>query len=236
MEIIKASLMAAAGGGKSANLQHNPTLTTNGEHQPLQGYDGFDYVTVAVPVPTEITGEFSENGEYWSPSGRVWNHVIINVEYKPKEDATLKEITAVESDEQVVEPADGSNNYYPYIYLGAVPWPIPAGQDYENVGKRFDGLTQEYTVTPFIDIIDKTTGQSAEGYPKRVAPSASWSIFQGGYLRIDGWEMASDTSVKVYMTRYNTNYDHPESWNQGANVGRYLSDYVNGPFVIKEKL
>jgi len=93
MEIIKASLMAAAGGGKSANLQHNPTLTTNGEHHPLQGYDGYDYVTVAVPVPMEIMGSFSKNGEYWSPSGRVWNHVIVDVDAELEIKKSYEDIT-----------------------------------------------------------------------------------------------------------------------------------------------
>lgn len=101
MELIKASLMAAAGGGKSANLQHNPTLTTNGEHQPLQGYDGFDYVTVAVPVPTEITGSFSENGEYWSPSGRVWNHVIVDVDAELEVKKSYKDITDFFEDDPI---------------------------------------------------------------------------------------------------------------------------------------
>jgi hypothetical protein len=101
METIIASLIAAAGGGKSANLQHNPTLTTNGEHQPLQGYDGFDYVTVAVPVPTEITGSFSENGEYWSPSGRVWNHIIVDVDAELEIKKSYKDITDFFEDDPI---------------------------------------------------------------------------------------------------------------------------------------
>ena len=86
MELIKASLMAAAGGGKSANLQHNPTLTTNGTHRPDTGYDGFDYVTVDVPIqPQPVITEtgFTENGRYEATDYGVdaWSVVTVNVQY-----------------------------------------------------------------------------------------------------------------------------------------------------------
>ena len=46
MELIKASLMAVAGGG-GGNLQ-TKTFTQNGTYSPDSGYDGFSRVTVDV--------------------------------------------------------------------------------------------------------------------------------------------------------------------------------------------
>ena len=169
MELIKASLIAAAGGGKSASLQHNPTLTTNGEHQPLQGYDGFDYVTVAVPVPTEITGEFSENGEYWSPSGRVWNHVIINVEGGYETEKPLIEVTEFVGEGEIVEDVNQSEYRFrvdKHLKEGdptreiITPafWYTDTGEMVPNSDmQRVDAPIGQYKFISF-DVTDRTTG------------------------------------------------------------------------------
>lgn len=49
MEIIKASLMAAVGGGGGANLS-NATFTANDTYYPTAPLDGWDQVTVNVPT------------------------------------------------------------------------------------------------------------------------------------------------------------------------------------------
>ncbi len=85
----------------------------------------------------------------------------------------------------------GGTDYYPYAYLGA----RPAGtqEEYEPVGKYFDGRSTEYTASIFLDLIDVETGESATGYPQQVAPTqANFSIVSGGYCRIKAWSVTSN--------------------------------------------
>ena len=84
MELIKASLMAAVGGGGSPNLQSITITQNNSRHIAGQGtyvgIDGWNDISVAVPVKDEITGTFSSNGSYSPPTGKVWTYVVVDVD------------------------------------------------------------------------------------------------------------------------------------------------------------
>lgn len=113
MELIKASLMVAAGmGGGSANLQHNPTFTTNGVKHPSSGYDGFDYVTINIPIPPQpVIGSetFTSNGTYTagqSPYQSVdaWGVVTVDVGYQTPPNVGLDRVTVVTEEWDVGDP------------------------------------------------------------------------------------------------------------------------------------
>lgn len=81
MEIIKASLMAAlqqSGGGGQPVIQ-SLTATENRTYTAPQGVDGYNPVTVAVPVPTLTTLTATENRTYTAPTGTAYNIVDVNV-------------------------------------------------------------------------------------------------------------------------------------------------------------
>lgn len=113
MELIRASLMAVAGGGGGgANLQHDPTFTTNGVKHPSAGYDGFDYVTVDVTIPPQpVIGveTFTANGTYTagqSPYQSVdaWGVVTVDVGYQAPPNVNLDGLTMLSEDWDIGDP------------------------------------------------------------------------------------------------------------------------------------
>lgn len=82
MELIKATLLAAVGGGESPDLGTKTVYpdtsdrTYKAEDDNLDGY----YQFTVKKTKSEITGTFSQNGEYYPPAGSVWNHVIVSVD------------------------------------------------------------------------------------------------------------------------------------------------------------
>ena len=95
MDIIKASLMMACGGGGGANVAPKPdTVVRNGTYYArddnLDGYTQFD---VSIPIPTITQIGISENGRYEAAEYGVdgWDVVSVNVQFhtdKPSEDLT----------------------------------------------------------------------------------------------------------------------------------------------------
>ena len=157
MEIIKASLMAAAGGGKSANLQAITINRNNSRHiagqTPYEAIDGWNDIRVAVPEKDEIEGWFSENGDYSPATGKVWDLIHINVPQKDykmppnKTSAEVEEFTKevppiwkdVELTWQVIRvPQDGQPHTYTFgtqtpiiAYCGVVVYTWANGEPLE---------------------------------------------------------------------------------------------------------
>jgi len=128
----------------------------------------------------------------------------------------------------------GGTDYYPYVYLGAMPYPAQQGDDFEPCGKYFAGQTQEHTVTTFLDLIDVATGESVSGYPQRVAPNWSVSIVDGGYMKIVSWTVKANGAVSVTTERYNPTYTKPlqDTKDSTAVTGGKLDAYVDASYYI----
>lgn len=128
----------------------------------------------------------------------------------------------------------GGTDYYPYVYLGAMPYPAQQGDDFEPCGKYFAGQTQEHSVTTFLDLIDVATGESVSGYPQRVAPNWSVSIADGGYMKIVSWTVKASGAVSVTTERYNPTYTKPlqDTKDSAAVTGGKLDAYVDASYYI----
>ena len=182
--------------------------------------------------PISIT----DNGTY-TASGNVKGYspvtVAVSKDFYPKAHATLDDASRVEGDDMRVYPIGGTD-YYPYVYLGAMPYPAQQGDDYEPCGKYFAGQTQEHTVTTFLDLIDVTTGESVSGYPQRVASNWSVSIVDGGYMKIVSWTVKASGAVSVTTERYNPTYTKPlqDTKDSAAVTGGKLDAYVDASYYI----
>lgn len=170
MELIKASLMAVAGGG-GANLQHNPTFTSNGVKHPSAGYDGFDYVTINIPIPPQpvIGAEtFTENGTYTagqSPYQSVdaWGVVTVDVGYQAPPHMNLDGITVIED------------------------WDI-GDPDTPNYTLRF--VTRETTpgrMGHFEQLIDTSTGQVVDEFRSVDFPAAELNTWRWRGFKITNY-------------------------------------------------
>ena len=172
MELIKASLMVAAGmGGGSANLQHNPTFTTNGVKHPSSGYDGFDYVTINIPIPPQpVIGveTFMANGTYTagqSPYQSVdaWGVVTVDVGYQAPPHMNLDGITVIE-DWDIGDP-DTPNYTLRFVTRGTVPG-------------RMEHFEQ---------LIDTSTGQVVDEFGSVNAPAAEISTWRWRGFKITNY-------------------------------------------------
>lgn len=203
MEIIKASLMAAAGGGKSANLQHNPTLTTNDVHHPLQGYDGFDYVTVDVPEqPRPVITEtgFTENGRYEAADYGVdaWSVVTVDVYFKSDDP---EQLTAGAGTEPVID----LNTEYA---LKVVLRPATSAGRSEYVVQLYDTNNPSQTVEEY-GVGSFPTGQADQWKFKgiRIIPGATYATWTT-YLQTPSGSMATPiTGTSQYLNQYYSGVD-----------------------------
>lgn len=150
------------------------------------------------------------NGTYAASSDNLdgYSSVTVRVDtaFYPASNLGLTDITPIESETMRVVPVIGTN-YYPYVYLKAAP----SGSTKQPYGKRFDGQSEEYIVSVFLDLIDVATGESAPNYPQQIAPTqANFSIVSGGYVKIKGWTVTANASqVSVTTERYNPTYTKP---------------------------
>lgn len=212
------------------------SVTTNGTYTATSGVDGYSPVVVDVE-PDVGTKTITANGTYAASADDLDGYssvtVAVSKDFYPKEHATLDDATRVESDDMRVLPMEGTD-YYPYVYLGAMPYPAQAGDDYEPCGKYFAGQTQEHTVTTFLDLIDVATGESVSGYPQRVALNWSASIVDGGYMKIVSWTVKASGAVSVTTERYNPSYTKPLQDTKDSTVvtGGKLDAYVDASYYI----
>lgn len=133
----------------------------------------------------------------------------------------------------------GGTDYYPYVYLGVKPYNTQ--EEYEPVGKYFEGRSTEYTVSIFLNLINVETGESATGYPQQVASTqANFSIVSGGWARIKAWSLTSNASqVSITIERFNPTYTKPvENTYASASVtpSDALQSYLNTSYYIKREM
>ena len=211
------------------------SVTANGTYTAGEGVDGYSPVTVALPL-TEKT--ITENGVYAPTTSAGYDMVNVNVPFYPREDVPLELLTSAESMEMHTEPTIGTR-YYPIVYLAAIHYPAATGEEYVNVGKYFAPTDANYSVTTYIDIIDKETGESVEGFPQRTNTGASFGINSGGYIRLKGWYVTvsnNHVKVNVITTRWNTTYSKPldDTYATQTDLETWLSAYTTPPYVIKD--
>lgn len=180
----------------------------------------------------------TQNGVYVPTSAYGYSSVTVNVPFYARTDATLADVSTVEGDEMHIEPTAGTS-YYPRLFLMATPSPNPESVDPVDVGKLFEPDSGSWAVQPYIDIIDKATGQSVTGYPQQVHTSASFAINSGGYIRIKGWKVVTSGNhlkVSVTTTRWNTTYSNPidDTYSTQSDIETWLSAYTTPPYVIKD--
>jgi hypothetical protein len=178
METIIASLIAAAGGGKSANLQAITINRNNSRHiagqAPYEGIDGWNDITVDVPEKDEIEGWFSENGDYSPATGKVWNLIHINVpqkDYKMPPNKTSSEVEEFTQDDppiwkdveltwQVVRvPQDGQPHSYTFgnrtitAYMGVIVYTWANGEPFvmsDAIWSFYDRTYQTNSIGDFV--------------------------------------------------------------------------------------
>ena len=178
----------------------------------------------------------TENGVYIPPTPYGYDKVNVNVSFYPREDAPLEDISLVESNDMHIEPTDGTS-YYPRLFLMSTPNPNTEQESPTNRGKYFAPTDGDYTVIPYIDIIDKSTEQSITGYPKQVNSSASYNIDSGGYARLKNWTYGND-KISVTTTLWNTLDQSPtdDTATTQNDVDDWCSEYATGPYIIYDDL
>ena len=186
--------------------------------------------------PDLITLNATQNGVYVPTTSYGYGTVNVNVPFYARTDATLADVSTVEGDEMHIEPTAGTS-YYPRLFLMATPSPNPESVAPVDVGKLFEPESGSWVVQPYIDIIDKVTGQSVTGYPQQVHTAASYSINSGGYIRVKNWTYGSD-KISVTTTRYNTNWQDPVDETKATqnDVDDWCSAYAAGPYAIYDDL
>lgn len=192
--------------------------------------------------PDLVTLNATQNGVYVPTESYGYGTVNVNVPFYARTDATLADVSTVEGDEMHIEPTAGTS-YYPRLFLMSTPYPNPEQEDPTDRGKYFAPTDANYTVTVYIDIINKETGESVEGYPQKIVTtsSANFGINSGGYIRLKGWKVTTSENhlkVAVTTTRWNTTYSDPidDTYNTQSNVETWLSAYTTGPYVIYDDL
>lgn len=224
-----------AKGGDDGNIEPI-SITANGTYTASGEVKGYSPVSVNVQ-PNLGTKSISDNGTYTASTDQLDGYssvtVAVSKDFYPKAHATLDDASRVEGDNMRVYPMGGTD-YYPYVYLGAMPLPAQQGDDYEPCGKYFAGQTQEHTVTTFLDLIDVATGESVSGYPQRVAPNWSASIVDGGYMKIVSWTIKASGAVSVTTERYNPTYTKPvqDTHDSTAVTGGKLDAYLDTSYYI----
>lgn len=224
-----------AKGGDDGNIEPI-SITDNGTYTASGNVKGYSPVSVSVQ-PNVGTKNIELNGTYTASADQLDGYssvtVAVSKDFYPKAHATLDDASRVEGDDMRVYPMGGTD-YYPYVYLGAMPYPAQQGDDFEPCGKYFAGQTQEHTVTTFLDLIDVATGESVSGYPQRVAPNWSVSIVDGGYMRIVSWTVKASGAVSVTTERYNPTYTKPlqDTKDSAAVTGGKLDGYVDASYYI----
>lgn len=212
------------------------SVTQNGTYTAPTGVFGYSPVTVNVQ-PNVGTKNISDNGTYTASADQLDGYssvtVAVSKDFYPKAHATLDDASRVEGDDMRIYPMGGTD-YYPYVYLGAMPYPAQQGDDFEPCGKYFAGQTQEHTVTTFLDLIDVATGESVSGYPQRVASNWSISIVDGGYMKIVSWTVKASGAVSVTTERYNPTYTKPlqDTKDSAAVTGGKLDAYLDTSYYI----
>ena len=186
--------------------------------------------------PDLVTLNAVQNGVYVPTTSYGYGTVNVNVPFYARTDATLADVSTVEGDEMHIEPTAGTS-YYPRLFLMATPSPNPESVAPVDMGKLFEPESGSWAVQPYIDIIDKATGQSVTGYPQQVHTSASFAINSGGYCRVKSWSYASD-KISVTTTRWNTTYSDPidDTYATQNDVDDWCSAYATGPYAIYDDL
>lgn len=103
MELIKASLMAAVGGGGSgANIAPKPQqIQRNGTFYATDdNLDGYSEVTVNIDIPTIDETTFSSNGDYTHTGTGGWSPVHVDVYFKSDDP---EQLTAGAGTEPVID-------------------------------------------------------------------------------------------------------------------------------------
>ena len=217
MEIIKASLMAAVSqGGGSANLG-SVTFTENDTYTPTAPLDGWNEVTVAVPL-TERT--FTANGDYTNSSGG-WNLIHINVPtyYDEWQDAIEQLEHMQECCEAVVQTLQKYDPDFDPEDCEDIP---PEIDDIigDASGYTFPDGTEYPDIQPLVagdDIIEDT---SVDGYPYMYiieTHNNTWGmscgyVSGGVFIGVIGWDFGIDTADEkptvqsVKMIDSNTGY------------------------------
>lgn len=222
-------------GGDDGKIE-SLSVTENGTYTASGNVKGYSPVSVSVQ-PNVGTKNIELNGTYTASADQLDGYsavtVAVSKDFYPKAHATLDDASRVEGDNMRVYPMGGTD-YYPYVYLGAMPYPAQQGDDFEPCGKYFAGQTQEHSVTPFLDLIDVATGESVSGYPQRVAPNWSVSIVDGGYMRVVSWTVKASGAVSVTTERYNPTYTKPlqDTKDSTAVTGGKLDAYVDASYYI----
>ena len=186
--------------------------------------------------PDLVTLNAVQNGVYVPTASYGYGTVNVNVPFYARTDATLADVSTVEGDEMHIEPTAGTS-YYPRLFLMATPSPNPESVAPVDVSKLFEPDSGSWAVQPYIDIIDKATGQSVTGYPQQVHTSASFAINSGGYCRVKSWSYAND-KISVTTTRWNTTYSNPidDTYATQNDVDDWCSAYATGPYAIYDDL
>lgn len=191
--------------------------------------------------PDLVTLNAVQNGVYVPTASYGYGTVNVNVPFYARTDATLADVSTVEGDEMHIEPTAGTS-YYPRLFLMSTPYPNPEQEDPTDRGKYFAPTDANYTVTAYIDIINKGTGESVEGYPQIVnTSSANYGINSGGYIRLKGWKVVTSGNhlkVSVTTTRWNTTYSNPidDTYATQNDVDDWCSAYATGPYAIYDDL
>ena len=224
-----------SGGGDAPTIEEL-NITSNGTYTASGDVDGYSPINVSV-LPNIGTKTVTANGTYAASSDNLdgYSSVTVRVDtaFYPASNLGLTDITPIESETMRVVPVINTD-YYPYVFLKAAP---SGSTDKQPYGKRFDGQSEEYTVSVFLDLINVATGESAPNYPQQVAPnSMNYSIVSGGYVKIKSWTVNQSASqVSVTIERYNPTYTKPiEDTKSSGTITPFgaLDNYLGSTYKI----
>ena len=238
MELIKASLMVAVGGGGSgANIAPKPQqIQRNGTFYARDdNLDGYSEVTVNIDIPTIDETTFSSNGTYTHQGTGGWSPVKVDVWFEVD---NLQDATAIADPDKdfEVKPKNTNTDCDIRVYIGESDY---SAGPYDDAGKSYTNpeTNSKYAV-PFIKITNKATGTVI--VTKQVL-NTNYNVTTGGYLKIDGWTVNADGSIDVMYSWKNPNFTKPNVLCQhvtDTSTLRWQSDIVDwstGPYVVKQE-
>lgn len=240
MELIKASLMVAVGGGGSgANIAPKPQqIQRNGTFYARDdNLDGYSEVTVNIDIPTIDETTFSSNGTYTHQGNGGWSPVKVDVWFEVD---NLQDATAIADPDKdfEVKPKNTTTDCDIRVYIGIKETPTGT---YSDAGKNYTNPNANaWYAVPFVKITNKATGTVV--IDREVTPgSTNYNVTTGGYLKVDGWTVNADGSIDVMYSWKNPTFNKPNVICQhitDTSTLRWQSDIVDwstGPYVVKQE-
>lgn len=183
---------------KEKNLLDSITITENGVYYPTEGLDGYNKITVAVPEPVLLDGEFEYNGTYTIEDGDGWSGVTINVS------PVVEELTAVENG--TYTPNIGVDGFDRVVV--AVPEPVLTVETFDRNGNYsvsdgvdgWSGVTVDVKpITEEITITNNgvyTPSEGVDGFDK-VTVDYKFNSYYDGSVDVEGLKAIGWTNEDI---------------------------------------